>query len=148
VEEEIRMSIKVGIYDVRDGLLYNREHEWVRLEDGDIAVIGVSDYAAKQLHDIVYVTLPAKGKRVTRMEPIATLESVKAVADVYSPLSGEVAEINQALTERPELVGESPYQDGWIVKLRIEPDRFKEEKMALMSPKEYARYIEELIRKA
>jgi glycine cleavage system H protein len=147
VEEEISMSIKVGIYEVKDGLLYNREHEWVRLEDGDIAVIGVSDYAAKQLHDIVYVTLPAKGKRVTQMEAVATLESVKAVSDVYSPLSGEVAEINLALTGRPELVGESPYQDGWIVKLRIEPDRFREEKTKLMSPAEYARYIEGLIRK-
>ncbi len=96
---------------------YAKTHEWVRLE-GNVAVIGVSDYAQHLLSDVVYVDLPEPGDMLTQGESMATVESVKAAEDAYSPLSGEVIEINSALEDHPEWINEDPYGKAWLVKIR------------------------------
>lgn len=99
-------------------LKYTREHEWVRLED-NVGTVGITDYAQDQLGDIVYVDLPAVGSQVKQMEKFGEIESVKAVSDLFSPVSGEVVAINEALAEKPELVNSSPYGEGWMIKVRL-----------------------------
>jgi glycine cleavage system H protein len=101
-----------------EDLKYSREHEWVRV-DGDNGVIGISDFAQDQLGDIVYVALPAAGSHVKFMEKCGEIESVKAVSDLYSPVSGEVLARNDSLVEQPELVNSSPYGDGWLLQVRL-----------------------------
>lgn len=98
-------------------LKYSKEHQWVRIE-GAIAIVGVTDYAQRKLTGVVFVELPEIGKKVTQSEPLAVVETVKAVVDVPSPISGEVVEVNKELTEKPELINESPYEQGWIAKLK------------------------------
>lgn len=99
---------------------FTKEHEWVYVEDGDIAIVGISDYAAGELGDIVYVELPKPGQKVTQMDPMGTIEAVKTVADLYSPVSGEVIEVNEKAVETPEIVNKSPYNEGWFVKIRMD----------------------------
>ncbi len=103
-------------YSVAQGIRYTREHEWVRVESG-LAVVGITDYAAKQLGDVTYVELPPLGKRVARMGEMCVVESVKAAADVYAPLAGEVTGVNTALEDSPQLINSDPYGSGWLVKL-------------------------------
>ena len=98
--------------------LYQATHEWIKIE-GDIAVSGISDFAQEELNDIVYVELPEVGDAFERGDAYTVVESVKAASDIYMPLSGEIVEINQALEDSPQLVNESPYEEGWFVKLRI-----------------------------
>ncbi len=118
---------------------YARTHEWVRLEDG-IASVGITAYAAEQLGDVVFVELPAVGIRLKQFERLGVVESVKAVSDLYSPLSGVVTETNGSLSDRPELVNLSPFEEGWMVKLspsdRSELDN-------LLSSKKYEEMIGE-----
>lgn len=129
-------------YEILDGLYYTEEHEWLRvLEDGN-TLMGITDYAQKQLHEIVYVELPEVGVEVGRMESIGAVESVKAVSDIYSPISGTILEVNESLLESPELLNEDPYGEGWIVK--IEPKNLEAELEKLMSPEEYKKHIEAL----
>lgn len=97
-------------------LKFTREHEWVTLEEG-IARVGITDHAQEQLGDVVYVSLPEEGADVTQFGKLGEIESVKAVADLFAPLSGTVAEVNGALSEAPELVNEDPYGRGWLIKL-------------------------------
>ena len=97
---------------------FSKDHEWISI-DGDIATVGITAYAANQLGDIVFVELPAVGKVVKKGDGLAVVESVKAASDVYSPLSGEVVEINNAISEAPESVNQSPEGDGWFAKLRL-----------------------------
>ena len=99
-------------------LRYTREHEWVRL-DGDIATVGISDFAQDQLGDVVFVELPAIGKSVKAGAEAAVVESVKAASEVYAPVSGEVVEVNDALGTRPELVNSDPTGEGWFMKIRV-----------------------------
>lgn len=99
-------------------LRYSREHEWVRLE-GDIATVGISDYAQEQLGDVVFVELPKIGAQVEQGDEAAVVESVKAASEVYAPVSGEVLEVNEALEGSPETVNESPTIDGWFVRIRV-----------------------------
>ena len=99
-------------------LRYSEEHEWVRVE-GDIAVIGISDYAQDQLGDVVFVELPEPGRAVTRGEEAAVVESVKAASEVYSPVSGEVVEVNEPLADDPGLVNREPTTGGWFMKVRM-----------------------------
>jgi glycine cleavage system H protein len=101
-----------------DDLKYTREHEWVRIEGGE-AVIGITDFAADELGDIVFLELPEAGQMVLAGEPLGTIETVKAVEELYSPLSGEVIESNPDLSEQPEKVNADPYGDGWMVRVRI-----------------------------
>jgi glycine cleavage system H protein len=97
---------------------YTKEHEWVRVED-NIGAIGITDYAQDQLGDIVYLDLPSPGTQVKQFDKLGEIESVKAVSDLYSPVSGEVVEVNQEVNDRPELVNQSPYEQGWLVRLRL-----------------------------
>lgn len=99
-------------------LRYTKDHEWVRLE-GDRAAVGITHHAQGQLGDIVFVELPPVGKRVRRGERVATVESVKAVGEVYAPLSGEVVEVNASLPGSPDLVNKDPYGKGWLLVLRV-----------------------------
>ena len=100
------------------GLKYSKDHEWVRVE-GDIATVGISDYAQDQLGDVVYVELPEVGRTVAQNEEAAVVESVKAASEVYAPVSGEVVEVNQALEDDPALVNGDPTGEGWFLKLRL-----------------------------
>ena len=109
-----------------EDLRYTEEHEWVRWVDGE-AVVGITLYAQEQLGDVVYVELPALGEEVQQFQPFGVVESVKAASDLYSPLSGRVSAVNEALAEHPELVNEDPYGEGWMIRLeptdRAELDR-------------------------
>lgn len=106
-------------YQIPEELAYTKEDEWVRKEDGDEVVIGVTDFAQNQLGDIVFVELPEIGASTEAGVPFGTIESVKAVSDLFAPLSGEVIAINEALEDAPERVNESCYGDGWLLRLRV-----------------------------
>jgi glycine cleavage system H protein len=99
-------------------LRYTKDHEWVRV-DGDTATIGVTGFAANQLGDVVFVDLPAVGRAVEQFATFGVVESVKAVSDLYAPLSGEVLEVNGELASRPELVNNDPFGEGWMIKVRV-----------------------------
>ena len=116
---------------------YAKSHEYVHVE-GDVATIGISDYAQKELGDVVFVELPQVGSQLEVGDELGSIESVKAVSELFSPVSGEVTEINEALADKPELVNTDPYGDGWMVKVRLTaPDEADE----LMSADEYADYV-------
>lgn len=100
-------------------ILFTKEHEWIQVK-GNIIRVGISDYAQNELGDVVFVDLPTVGDRVEEGEGIAALESVKAVSDVYAPVSGEIVAVNDALEESPELVNESPFDRGWIVEIEVD----------------------------
>ncbi|MGC1134609.1 MAG: glycine cleavage system protein GcvH [Nitrososphaeraceae archaeon] len=123
-------------------LRFSREHEWIKLikeEDTIVAVIGISDFAQEQLSDIVSVELPRRGTKAKQMQAIAIVDSVKTSSDIYSPLSGEIVEINEELLDHPEWINQSPYELGWIVK--INPDNLPQEIQNLMTQKEYEEFI-------
>ncbi|KAK9353324.1 glycine cleavage H-protein-domain-containing protein [Lipomyces doorenjongii] len=102
-----------------EGLRYTEEHEWLALEDGNLAVIGITGYASKALGDVVYVELPSVGASIVAGEPIGAVESVKSASDIYSPVSGEIIEVNEQLDKKPGLVNAEPYRRGWICKILI-----------------------------
>lgn len=104
--------------DFPSDLKYAKTHEWVKL-DGDVATIGITDFAQGELSDIVYVEIAALGKTIKRDEPLGTIEAVKAVSDLYSPVSGEVTEANEALKDSPATVNKDPYGAGWMAKIKI-----------------------------
>src|SRR5439155_18567449 len=103
---------------VPNDLRYTKEHEWVRVQ-GDEGTVGITDYAQDQLGDIVFVELPAAGAGVSYMQKLGEIESVKAVSELFSPVSGEVLEANAALADKPQLVNESPYGEGWMLRIRL-----------------------------
>ena len=107
--------------DAPDGLIYTRDHEWLRLDGAapDEAVVGVTAFAQDQLGDVVYLDLPAAGAVLTAGERFGEIESVKTVSDLYAPVSGEAIAVNEALIERPELVNSSPYGEGWLLRVRL-----------------------------
>ncbi len=104
--------------NVPGGLKYTEQHEWVKL-DGDVATVGITDYAQGALGDLVFVELPAKGRKVKQGEEFVVVESVKAASEVYAPLSGEVVEVNDGLNGSPALINSAPYGEGWICKIKI-----------------------------
>jgi glycine cleavage system H protein len=118
---------------------FTRDHEWVRL-DGDIAVVGITDYAQSQLGDVVYVELPEIGHRVEKGKEAAVVESVKAASEVYAPVSGEIAEINDTLGAEPAKVNADPMGAGWFLKLRLDDPKELDD---LMDEEGYRRFIEE-----
>jgi glycine cleavage system H protein len=126
-------------------LKFTQDHEWVKLVEevhegiSTLAIVGISDFAQEQLGDIVSVELPKKGTKAARKEAIAIVDSVKASSDIYSPVTGEIIETNEELLERPELINQSPYDLGWIVK--IKPDNIQSEINEMMSPEEYDEFI-------
>ncbi len=101
-------------------LLYSKDHEWVRVESDGVAVIGVTDFAAGQLGDVVYVDLPEVDSEITAGTEMGEIESTKSVSDLFSPLDGTVIEINDAVVDSPELVNSSPFEEGWLIKARFE----------------------------
>ena len=122
-----------------DGLKYSKEHEWVMVED-QVAIVGITEYAQQELGDIVYVELPEVGEKVVKDDPFGAVESVKAVSDIFAPVSGTVLEVNDALPESPEIINDDPYGDGWMIKVEMtDRDDLKD----LMSAEEYAEYIEQ-----
>jgi glycine cleavage system H protein len=120
-------------------LRYSHEHEWVAVEE-NIATIGVTDYAQEQLGDVVYVELPQIGTQVTKDEAFGVVESVKAVSDVYAPVSGTVSEINVSLPDSPETVNEDPYGDAWMIRVEMsDPDELED----LMTAAQYKEFVAE-----
>jgi glycine cleavage system H protein len=126
-------------YEIPDDCRYTRSDEWVRV-DGNEARIGITDYAQSELSDIVFVELPSPGTQVAVGEAFGVVESVKAVSDLYAPISGEIVAVHEALSEHPEWLNEDPYGKGWIV--AIAPDDM-EELDGLISPEEYQKHVEE-----
>ena len=104
--------------EIPQGLKYSKEHEWVSTED-TVATVGLTDHAQDQLGEIVYIELPAVGDKVSKDDPFGVVESVKAVSDIYAPVTGTVIEVNEDLPESPETVNEDPYGDGWLIKVKI-----------------------------
>lgn len=120
-------------------LKYTEEHEWVMIED-DVVTVGITDFAQDQLGDVVFVELPAVGTRIELGKPFGVVESVKAVSDVYAPVTGEVIEVNEELPDAPETINTSPYDDGWMIKVKLaDPAELDE----LMSADDYQEFIEE-----
>ncbi|MBS1261124.1 MAG: Glycine cleavage system H protein [Calditrichaeota bacterium] len=120
-------------------LKYSEEHEWVRV-DGDNATIGITDYAQGELGDVVFLELPEPGEEFKQGDSFGSIEAVKTVADLYSPVSGAVTEVNEALDDAPEKVNESPYGDGWLIKLELTDST---ELDGLMDAEAYAQHIEQ-----
>jgi len=139
VVDEIIVEYKSKKYVVKTDRKYTETDEWAKLEDKGVRV-GITDYAQKELHDIVGVDLPETGTHVNKGDELAVVESVKATSDVYSPVSGEVVEVNERLYEEPELLNKDPYGEGWLV--IIKPDD-PGELDSLLSPEEYAERIKQ-----
>jgi glycine cleavage system H protein len=116
---------------------YTKEHEWVKI-DGDVALVGITAHAQDQLGDVVFVELPKTGAKVHASQSFGTVESVKAVSDIYAPLSGDVAEINEELVDAPETLNDDPHGKGWLIKIKFTD---KAELDALMSAADYAAYV-------
>ena len=119
--------------NVPENFLYTDQHEWVLVED-DIVTFGITDYAQSELGDIVFLELPQIGSKVTKGDSFGTIEAVKAVSDMFAPLSGDVVEINEVLSETPELINQSPYDKGWMIKVRISDESEQE---SLLTPEAY-----------
>ncbi len=120
-------------------LLYTEEHEWVLIDDSNnVATIGITDYAQGELGDIVFVEMPNANDEVKQMEPFGTIEAVKAVSELFSPVSGTVTEVNDLLQDKPELINQDPYDKGWMIKVQLSD---VSELDSLMSPEDYKKHI-------
>ncbi len=126
-----------------DDRRYSRSHEWVKL-DGDVATVGITDHAQKELGEVVFVDLPEVGELFDAGQEIGTIESVKAVSELFVPVAGEVVEINKVLADEPGAVNEDPHGDGWIVKVKVSSDLDK----SLLNALDYEKFIEEESKKA
>jgi glycine cleavage system H protein len=126
-----------------DDRRYSRSHEWVKL-DGDVATVGITDHAQKELGEVVFVDLPEVGEIFDAGQEIGTIESVKAVSELFVPVAGEVLEVNRVLADEPGAVNEDPHGDGWIVKVKVSSDLDK----SLLSSLDYEKFIEEEAKKA
>ena len=122
-----------------EDLRYTQSHEWVRV-DGEIGTIGITDHAQKQLGEIVYLELPEAGHIYNVGDEFGTVESVKAVSELFTPVSGEIVEVNKGAMGEPGIINDDPFGDGWLIKLKLSTD---EEVASLMSAEEYARYVQE-----
>ena len=119
---------------IPNDLKYTRDHEWVRLESDDTAVIGITDFAQESLGDVTFVELPELGDTLETADAFGVVESVKAASDLYMPISGEILEVNEALNEDPEAVNRSPYEEAWMIRVRITNP---EDLDALLTPEQY-----------
>jgi glycine cleavage system H protein len=137
-------KMRVDDFEVPEGLYYTKEHEWMKVENEKCRV-GITDYAQKTLHEVVYVDLPGLGKALTQNVTFGTVESVKAVSELYSPVSGEVVERNEKLVEAPELVNQEPYGAGWIVV--VKPSRLQDNLKGLLDAEGYAKLVQEVTKK-
>ena len=136
--------MKLQNYDIPDDLLYTKEHEWAR-EVGPSVRVGITDYAAKTLNDVVYVAPSKVNDKVVQYKSMGTVESIKAVSELYSPLSGTVTRVNTELDSHPELVNKSPYSEGWLVEVRALD--FASDRRRLLDAKQYAAHLETLLKK-
>jgi glycine cleavage system H protein len=127
--------------EYKDDVKYTKEHEWVKLE-GDVATVGITDYAQRQLGDVVFVELPETGAQVEQMKPFGVIEAVKAVSDLFSPVTGEVTEVNSALQSESNLINSDPYGQGWIIKVKVKDTK---ELDALLAPADYRKLVAESI---
>ena len=121
-------------------LLYTKDHEWIRVDE-EIGTIGITDHAQKELGDIVFVELPKRGDQLTAHETFGTVESVKAVSEMFSPVTGEVTSVNSRINDRPELINEDPHGEAWLIKVKLSDRRETE---SLMTADQYAAYLEGL----
>ena len=129
-------------YNIPDDLLYTKEHEWAK-EEGATVRVGITDYAAKTLNDVVYVTSPKPNEKVEQFKSMGTVESIKAVSEIYSPLSGTVVKVNSQLDSHPELVNKSPYRDGWLIE--VKPTNYATQKKSLLDAEAYAAHLKGLV---
>jgi len=137
------LLMKLKDYDIPDDLLYTKEHEWAR-EVGPSVRVGITDYAAKTLNDVVYVAPAKVNDKVVQFKSMGTVESIKAVSELYSPLSGTVTKVNTKLDSHPELVNKSPYTEGWLVE--VNPDNFTSDRKRLLDFKQYVSHLEGLLK--
>jgi glycine cleavage system H protein len=131
------MSIE---YEIKDDCLYTGKHIWIKAERG-IATLGISDYAQKKMQEILTVELPHLNERIEAGEIIGSVSSIDSALDIISPISGKIIDVNEELLDNPELINESPYDKGWIVKIEMKNE---EELYGLMDPEDYRKYIEEI----
>ncbi len=124
--------------EIPEELLYTEEHEWVYV-DGDVAIVGITDYAQGELGDVIFVELPEVGDHVQQLEPFGSIEAVKTVSDVFAPVTGEIVEVNSELDSNPQLINQDPYGEGWIVKIKMTDPKELE---SLLSAEEYQNMIE------
>lgn len=122
-----------------DNLKYSKEHEWVMMVENGVALIGITEFAQSELGDVVYVELPEVGEKITKDDPFGSVESVKAVSDLFAPVSGTVIEVNDSLPDSPELVNEDSYGDGWMIKVQMSDI---EELKDLLAQDEYGEFVE------
>ena len=141
--DEVKGLVKVDDYEVPEGLYYHKEYLWARVEKGK-ARIGMTDFAQKQLREIVYVELPSVGDTITQNDPFGTVESVKAVSDLIAPISGTIEEVNEDLESKPELLNEDPYSKGWL--LVITPTNLDAELKEIMDFNAAVEWHKELIK--
>ncbi len=120
--------------EIRENLKYTKDHEWISI-DGDIATVGITDFAQSELGDIVYVEVDTLNENLSKDDVFGTLEAVKTVSDLFIPVSGEILEFNESLNDNPELINEFPYDEGWIIKMKVEDS---EQLSELLDPKSYS----------
>ena len=124
--------------NIPENLRYSKDHEWVRV-DGDVATIGITDYAQHSLGDVVYIDLPRAGDKLNSHEAFGSVESVKAVSEIFTPIAGEIAEVNEGLNDTPEAVNNDPYETGWMIKVKMENPL---EADGMLTAAEYEEYLE------
>jgi len=142
LERSVISGMRVDEIDVPENLYYSKEHQWLSVE-GEKCRVGLTDYAQKQLHEIVFIDLPGVGGAVTTGQIMGSVESVKAVSDIFSPVSGEVQEVNKNVQDSPGIINKSPYQDGWVVVVKA--SNLKEDLKSLQSPEAYCSHIKTLL---
>ncbi|MEC0369745.1 glycine cleavage system protein GcvH [Paenibacillus chibensis] len=128
--------------NVKENRWYSKDHEWVEKVSGSVVRIGISDFAQHQLGDIVFVELPEEGAEIKAEESIGTIESVKTVSDLFSPVAGQITKINSQLADEPELVNNEPYEGGWMAEIEVQGD-LEEQLAALLSAEQYEKFLEE-----
>jgi glycine cleavage system H protein len=133
--------MRVNDVEIPEGLYYSKEHEWVKLE-GKEAVVGITDYAQKQLHDIVYVEAPKAGTDLKQFQTMGTVESVKSTSEIFTPVTGKVAKVNGELAESPELLNQDPYGKGWIARITLKD--LDNDVKKLLTAQQYADYVKNL----
>ena len=124
--------------NIPENLRYSKDHEWIRV-DADVATIGITDYAQHSLGDVVYIDLPRAGDKLNSHEAFGSVESVKAVSEIFTPIAGEIAEVNDGLNDTPEAVNNDPYETGWMIKVKMENPL---EADGMLSAAEYEEYLE------
>lgn len=137
--------VKVDDYEVPEGLYYSKEWTWIKIEDGK-ARIGITDYAQKQLREVVFAELPEVGDEIVKGEPFGTVESVKSVSDLVAPINGKIEEVNEEVVDNPQLINEDPYGEGWLI--LVSPSNLDEDLKTLMSFEESVEWHKELAKES